>query len=183
MAKLVQERPPSIGAAAVRDILSVSGCISPPFTEYIDYWRHNGYWFFDSPAIIASLAHENGIDLTGSRLFYYEVGEDQFDGSWEPFHPEGSFPTQVVEPATKNLEGFDVVSFYAGSSPECSPLSCNAIASEVDVNEHCLLRSEEDARRLLQSGRLEHAEPGPYRILAVYSVDEPWPPPGDVPQS
>ena len=44
----------------------------------------------------------------------------------------------------------------------------HAVASEVTVNEHCLLTSEADARMLLQSGRLEHAEPGPYRIFAVY---------------
>ena len=178
MAKLIRARPGSIDTSEVLDIFSVSGCISPPFAEYIDFWRHNSYWLFDSPSIIAELAGDHGIDLHGSKLFYYEVSEEQFDGSWESFEPERSLPTNVIEPPAKDLEGFDVVSFYAGTSPECSPLSCNAIASEVDVNHHCLLRSEAEAKHLLESGLFEHAEPGPYRIFAVYSIGEPWPPPG-----
>jgi hypothetical protein len=177
MAKRISDRPASLEGDFV-NIYSVSGCMSRPFADFIDYWKHNGYWFFDSPAVIEALAREHEIDLAGTVLFYYEVHEDQFDGTWERFEPEQSFPTDVTEPASKQLEGFDVVSFYAGTSPECSPLSCNALASEQEVNEHCLLTSEEEARTLVKSGRLGHAEPGPYRIFAVYSVGLSWPPAG-----
>ena len=175
MAKRVSDRPPSLDGDFV-DIYSVSGCISRNFAEFIDYWKHNGYWFFDSPAVIETLARDHAIDLTGTKLFYYEVHESEFNDTWEPFEPEHSLPTDVVQPASKQLEGFDVVSFYAGTTPECSPLSCNAVASEQAVNEHCLLVSAEEAHRLVECGRLDHAEPGPYRIFAVYSLNLNWPP-------
>ena len=34
-------------------------------------------------------------------------------------------------PEARVLEGYDVVTFSAQTSPECSPLSCNALASEI----------------------------------------------------
>jgi hypothetical protein len=71
------------------------------------------------------------------------------------------------------LEGYDIVNFYVHTSPECSPLSCNSVATEVKTNKHCLLPTFEDAKQLIESGRLEGAEPGPYRIFSVYSVK--WP--------
>jgi hypothetical protein len=172
MAKRVSGRPDWLDAPQVVDIYSVSDCISDDFADYINYWKHNGYWFFDSPEIIQQLALENSIDLTGTRLFYYEVYELEFDaddeGEWLQFEP--SFPTKVVAPTTKILEGFDVVSFYAGSSPECSLLSCNGVAKELETNMHCLLTSLEEAKRLLETGAFERCEPGPYRVFAVYSV-------------
>jgi len=70
--------------------------------------------------------------MKGTSLFYYEVYENEFDGEkWLAFEPEKSFHTSVVVPSTKILEGFDVVTFWARSSPECLPLSCNDMASEL----------------------------------------------------
>ena len=46
-----------IKAERVSDIYSVSGCVSKNFADYINYWKHNGYWFFDSPRIIQLLEH------------------------------------------------------------------------------------------------------------------------------
>ena len=176
MAKHVKSRPSTIDAPQVADVYSVSSCISEDFADFINFWMHNGFWLFDSPAIISDLAQTHGIDLAKTRLFYYEVAENEFAVSWRKFEPEHSFETNVLRPAIKHLEGFDIASFYAGSNPECSPLSCNAVAGEVPVNEHCLLASEDDAKRLIESEKFEHVEPGPYRIFAVYSVGDPWPP-------
>ena len=89
------------------------------------------------------------------------------------FEPEPSFGTNVSVPEAKVLEGYDVVTFFAQTSPECSPLSCNSLAAEVETNSHCLLQSFEQARKLLESGTFNDSEPGPYRIFAVYSVA--WP--------
>jgi hypothetical protein len=175
MAKRVAERPAWL-SAAITDVYSVSGCISPDFGDFIHHWRHNGYWLFDSPTLIEELCREQSIDLAGTRLFYFEVADRQFDREWLPFSPEPSFETRVREPERKVLEGFDVVSFYAQTTPECSPLSCNSLASEIPVNAHCLLDSEQEAIALVESGRLELAEPGPYRVFAVYSAGIPWPP-------
>jgi hypothetical protein len=176
MAKRVAQSPDWLGAPKVDDIYSVSSCLSEDFAEYINYWRHNGYWLFDSPDVIGRLAERNAIDLQGASLFYYEIHERQFDqetGSWGPFGPEPSFALDVETPAAARLEGYDVVCFSVGTSPECSPLSCNGLAKEIETNRHCLLSSLEDAKGLLETGRFARCEPGPYRIFAVYSVD--WP--------
>jgi len=38
------------------------------------------------------------------------------------------------------------------------------------TNRHCLLPSLEAAVQALESGQFAHSEPGPFRIIAVYSV-------------
>ena len=175
MAKRVSLRSEWLKAERVVDIYSVSNCVSPDFADYINYWKHNGYWFFDSPEIIQELAREQLIDLRGTSLFYYEVYGLEFheyEKQWTPFQP-ASFTTEVREPDTKILEGYDVVTFSVGTNPECSPLSCNGLAAEVETNQYCLLTSLEQARDLLEQGRFKDSEPGPYRIFAVYSVA--WP--------
>ena len=175
MAKHVSSRPDWLKAERVADIYSVSNCISKDFADYINYWQHNGYWLFDSPAIIRQVVVEHTLDLTNTRLFYYEVHELEFDEAaslWKPFAPEPAFTTQIIEPMTKQLEGYDVVTFDRQANPGCSPLSCNSLASEVETNQHCLLPSLEQARQMLEQGVFKNSEPGPYRIFAVYSV--PW---------
>ncbi len=160
----------------VEDIWSVSGCLSKSFCDFVPHWKHNGYWLFDSPDTIRDLAEKEGVELSGLRLFYYEVHGEQFDcetGAWSAFAPEASLPTHVQPPATKRLEGFDVVSFSAQTAPECSPLSCNGLARVVAVNKHCLLATLQEARTLLESGRFKDCEPGPYRIFAVHTVTQP----------
>lgn len=176
MAKHIATRPDWLKADRVVDVFSVSNCVSDDFADYINYWKHNGYWLFDSPETIRELAKENTLDLTNTRLFYYEVYELEYDEKgklWKPFGPEPSFKTEISQPEKRHLEGYDVVNFYVHSSPECSPLSCNSLASEVETNVHCLLPSFDMAKQLLDKGKFDNSEPGPYRIFAVYSVQ--WP--------
>jgi hypothetical protein len=51
MFKKVMQRPDWLNADGVDDIYSLSGCTSEYFTDYIDYWKHNGYWLFNSPIL------------------------------------------------------------------------------------------------------------------------------------
>ena len=172
MAKHIYKRLNWNKAPHVADIYSLSGCMSKDFADYIEFWKHNGYWMFDSPEIIANIAKEHSIVLNDTLLFYYEVYEKEFDGaSWQEFRPEPSFATEVIPPSQKKLEGFDVVTFYAKACPECSPLSCNSMAEELPTNSHCLFDSFDEAERNLSNGRFKDCEPGPYRIFAVYSVE------------
>jgi hypothetical protein len=146
MAKRVASLPTWL--PRISTIYSVSGCVSNHFAEYINFWKHNGY----------------------TLLFFYEVFEQQYDaGRWAPFAPEPTFDTAVKPPPKKQQEGFDVVTFSSQTSPECSPLSCNALGAE-PTNSHCLLESFEDARRLVENGTFDDGEPGPHRIFAVYTV-------------
>jgi len=174
MAKRISIRPEWLKADRVSDIYSVSSCVSEDFADFINYWKHNGYWLFDSPEIIQNIADENQLDLAGTKIFYYEVYDLEYDEdekSWVPFDAELSFETQVIAPDEKHLEGYDIVTFCVHTSPECSPLSCNSVATEIQTNQHCLLPSFDKAKQLLVDGSFKDAEPGPYRIFAVYSVE------------
>jgi hypothetical protein len=175
MAKRVSARPEWLTAAQVVDIYSVSPCASSDFARWIPYWKHNGYWLFDSPEVIEHVAREDGVDLLGTSLFFYEVYEQEFDeieGTWADLEPE--FPTQVIVPPEKVLDGYDIVSFSCGTSAECSPLSCNHLATEVETNSHCLLATLEQAKQLLEGGVFGGCEPGPFRVFAVSSVSWPY---------
>ena len=170
--KTVELRPAWIEAPGVRDIYSLSRCISDAFDDYIEHWKHNGYWLFDTPAIMQAIAREAGLHLEDMKLFYYEVYEKEYSeevGTWAPFEPE-QFPTNVKRPEELHLEGFDVVTFSARTSPECSPLSCCNLAKDLPVNAHCLFDTFEQAWQALETGKFNHSEQGPFRIVAVYSV-------------
>jgi len=176
MAKRVVERPDWLGATQVSDVYSVSGCVSEEFADYIDCWKHNGYWLFDSPEMIREVARDKVVSLEGAKLFYYEAYEMEFDEKrmgWGSFAADSDLKTNVAVPEVMTLEGFDLVTFYGQTSPECSPLSCNSLAKEVPTNEHCLVGTFEEAKASLEAGKFSGAEPGPYRIFAVYSVE--WP--------
>lgn len=173
MSKKVAQRPDWLNASQVFDIYSLSGCTSCYFFDYIRYWKYNGYWLFDSPTIIKEIVAELKLDVSGTTLFYYEVFEQEFDeesGEWSAFGPERSFSTHVEAPASTKLEGYDVVSFSAGSNPECSPLSCNHLAETLPTNQHCLFESFGEAKHSLEAGKFKECEPGPFRIFAVYTV-------------
>ena len=174
MAKTVRKAPGWLDSSRVDDVYSVSGCVSKDFLNPVDFWQHNGYWLFDRPATIQQLAEQDGLELSDTQLFYYEVYENEYNGKdqrWEPVTPDASFPLDVVKPASAQLQGFDVVSFSAGTRAECTPLSCNGMARDIHTNQHCLLSSLEEARALLEQGRFNTGEPGPYRIFAVYTLN------------
>ena len=168
--KKVEKKSDWFNAENIKDIYSLSPHISKNFTDYIDYWLHNGYWLFDSPDIMEEIIRKENIKLGEMTLFYYEVHELEYDdGEWAPFLPEKSFTTNIKVPDNKILEGFDVVTFSCRTTPECSPLSCCNLAGKIQVNEHCLLESFQDAEKALSSGFFDNSEPGPFRIFAVYS--------------
>jgi hypothetical protein len=174
MAKRICAKPEFLKAPSVVDIYSVSSYVNDDFADYIQFWKHNGYWLFDSPEVIQSAAQENSIDLRDMSLFYHRVHEMEFDGHhWSPFAPDSSVTTNVATPLRKELEGFDVVTFWAGNAPECSPLSCNGMAENLRTNAHCLFDTFEEAESCLNEGRFAGGEPGPHRIFGVYCVA--WP--------
>ncbi len=130
MAKRVVRKPDWLKISGIEDIYSVSGCISKNFADYINFWKHNGHWLFDSPEVIEQIVREQSIDLAESTMFYYEVYDQEFDDAkerWCPYEREESFTTNVRLPGQKILAGFDVV-----NSTQKTPLNarrCRAILS------------------------------------------------------
>lgn len=178
MAKQIVARPEWLLAEGVEEILSLSGCFSKDFADWIDFWKHNDHWLFDSPAIIQELGHEHGIDLTNCRWFYYECHDSLYNEEarvWQAYNPETTFGTSVQAPVNAILRGYDVVSRSCGSTAECSPLSCNHMAGKIPVNRHCLLDSLEEAIQRIDLEEFVSCEPGPYQIIAVFEVPQPPP--------
>jgi hypothetical protein len=178
MAKCVTLKPDWLESAGVKWIHSISNHVSTDFCEYIQYWKHNGFWLFDSPDLIRDIAATEAVDLSRSKFFYYEAYEQEYDEdthAWNGFDPEQSFTTEVVIPQSKELLGFDVVTFSCHTSPECSPLACNSLANQIPVNQYCLMESFEQAKQALEAGWFDHSEPGPFRIFAVYALPQAWP--------
>lgn len=173
MAKQVSTRPYWLKNNQIQEICSLSGCISKDIADYINYWRHNGFWLFDSLDVIQELAREENIDLSSTTLFFYESFEyqwDEFENQWQIFSADQAFSTQVALPLNKELLGYDIVSFSTGNQAECSFLSCNHMAEEIEVNAHCLLDSFQQAKQLLEKSTFKDCEPGPSRIIAVYKL-------------
>ena len=88
-------------------------------------------------------------------------------------------PPDVSYIPGKTLQGYDVVNFTQWELVAlfcCSPLSCNGIVEKILLNPHCLFDTLPQARAALLSGAFENSEPGPFRIVAVYTC-----PSGDSP--
>ena len=176
MAKRVSSRPDWLDAPMVQEVCSVSTCIFEAFCDYIPYWKHNGYWFFDSPQVITLLARENGISLVDTTLVFYRGYDEQFDadlGVWTTYDVTPDIATNVSSPEAEKCLGYDVVTYSQHHSPECSPLSCCHLAAEIDVNKYCLLDSLDFAINLLGDGVFDDTEPSPFRIIGISKV--PWP--------
>jgi hypothetical protein len=182
MAKFIASPPEWFRTERVMDMYSFTPHGSKGFEYFIDDWQEgevepsNAYRLYDSPELIRQLASTHHVDLSGSRLFFYEVYEQEYhedDAQWYPL--DRPVPKLgIVAPSVKTLEGYDVVAVEA-RMPDCSPLcpACGTVATVVETNEHCLLTSLAGARQLLSEGRFANSEPGPFQIFAVYSVD--WP--------
>ena len=179
LAKRISKRAEWLKASQVVDIYSVAACVNDDFADYVAFWKHNGWWFFDSPEAIQQVAQQHSIDLEATQLFYYEVHEFEFhQGEWRSFSAwEDSWKDSdgIVPPEHKLLDGYDVVTFWPENSPnpEHSPLSCNGLASELKTNSHCLFDTFEEAYLAVNGRQFDDSEPGSLRIFAVFSVG--WP--------
>ena len=79
-------------------VYSVGSSVNDDFADYVNYWKHNGWWFFDSPAAIQEVAREHSINLDDTLLFFYEVYEFEFhDGDWRSFSTGMSSGRHQVE--------------------------------------------------------------------------------------
>jgi hypothetical protein len=161
------KRPDWLNAPCVEEICSVSTSISNAPEGWIDQWRHNEMWVYDTPELVWSVVPQ-GVRKEFA-LYAYEIFPIIFDGDQQqPFH----IPFLEVTPLPPSFErlGFDVVSRSCGTSFECSPLSCNHMAEHVLVTRHCLLSDAETAFQLAAEFARGGCEPGPCHVVLVWRV-------------
>jgi|GEM_PF-1541498 len=177
--KKIAQRPQWLRNADVRDIYSVSDCVS----QKIESDHLNRFGMHVSVEAARLLAKISSADNQHTQIFYYETFEYQSapkgtstelgaKRSWHPSFADDCLidSRSIVVPEDRRLEGYDVVSYKNEHDHDCSLLCCNHIAEEVEVNEHCLLSSFAEARQLLERNPLFHCSSDPARIVAVYSV-------------
>ena len=162
--KRIQKRPEWLHAPAVREVASVSLCISTGPKNWIDLWRHNDWGFYDS-CDVAWEAVPPG-DHGAFELFAFELYPTRFaDGQWQKLQITGVAPSPMNESFA--TLGYDVVSKSVSDFFECSPLSCNRMAAEVHVNSYCLVDTLDVARQLAETFESQGCEPGPYYVIRV----------------
>ena len=166
-AKRAALRPEYLAAPAVREICSVSECISSGAERWISVWRHNGLgWFNRVDDALSVVPEEQRAEF---RLFAYRMLPEVFSGNDRTalvlpgdVHPEplpDGFRSIGFDSASRSSE--------AGLGLECSPLSCNGLAAELPVNEHCLFPSLDAAIAGARGFALEQPEPGDYYVVEV----------------
>ena len=171
--KQVLPKPDYLQNKSVVSIFSVSGCISDDFCDYVNHWKHNKYWYFDSPELMNEIIEIENISTDNLKLFFYYAYEEQYDEvskTWSPYPFEPSFSTNIKIPSSSTFEGYDITSSSTGQFNECSPLSCNGLADEIPVNLNCLIPTLDEALELFRNNKLQGCEPGPYRVIEVHSV-------------
>lgn len=168
--KRIASRPKELDAPGVREIASVSSCISSGPENWIDHWRHNELGWFNTVADAVSVVPKTERALY--RLFAYRL---------EPFAYRQGNRIEIVIPTDLRPDpigpgfverGFDAVNKSKESifGFECSPLSCNYLAVELPTNEFCLFPNRDAAVAAAQLFSIEQPEPGDYYVIQVLEL-------------
>jgi len=166
-ARRIASKPDALQAPGVREICSVSECISSGADGWISAWRHNRLGWFNSvdDAISALPADQRG----AFRLFAYRMRPEIFRSRTRMAFtlPDDVDPEPL--PAGFHSIGFDSASrsSWDSLSLECSPLSCNGLAVALPVNEHCLFPTLDAAIAGAERFAAEQPEPGDYYVVEV----------------
>src|SRR5688572_12489142 len=165
--KRIEARPDFVKAPTVREICSVSDCISSGPKNWIDLWLHNEFGWFNT------ILDARRITPVGQesvyRLFAYRIHREIFrDGVRVPLRIPADVNPQPI-PASFRRLGFDCVnrSTYTVLGFECSPLSCNSMADEILTNEFCLFPTFEAGLSGAERFSREQPEPGDYFLIEV----------------
>jgi hypothetical protein len=161
-ARRIAVAPDWLKAPHVREICSVSECISAGPPGWIDRWQHNAFGWYNRmqdarQAVPAARAHEY-------RLFAYRLHPEIFrQGRRMPLSVPADIRPEPIPGAFRSL-GFDAASksSESGIGLECSPLSCNGMARECPANELCLFPTIEAAMAGADRFSREQPEPGDY---------------------
>lgn len=161
--KRILPRPDWLAAPAVREIWSVSHCMSKAPEGWIDHWKHNAQWLYDTVALAESVVPPGERDAFS--IVGYRVAATMFDEGDEVPLDEAIQPLPGPEVGFESL-GFDAVGRLQ-TTFACSPLSCNHAADKLATNEHCLFRTVQEAMPAAREFSRGGWEPGPYWIVEV----------------
>jgi hypothetical protein len=158
----------AMACPGVTEIWSVSHCMSPGPDNWIQCWRHNALGLFDTPALAQSVVPAGLADafqIVGYRLWLEAFGAG-------PRLPALEGTAELPPAAGFDVVGYDAVSSSRACEFECSPLSCNGAASDMDVNDRCLFTSAGDAAAAARTFAAGLFEPGPYYVVEVLAAGE-----------
>jgi hypothetical protein len=163
------QRPDWLRNRGVEEICSVSCCISEAPEGWIDFWRHNECWAFNTQELAWSVVPaERRADF---QLYAYKMFPVGFEHGRRT---DREFPKLDVEPLPPSFVriGYDAVSRDQTPMFECSPLSCNGLAEDHTVNRYCLVDTEEAALQLALECSISEPEPGAYFVIKVWRLRE-----------
>src|ERR1700744_3281073 len=115
-------RPPDWlkGAPIVEQVCTASTCCGMrPNVDWINLWRHNDMWLYDSPELAWNILSEE--EKPECEVHAYRMLPVLFDrGQQQPFQ----VPPLNVQPLPASYKrlGYDVVSRPTGNAFGCSPL-------------------------------------------------------------
>ena len=164
--KLIAPKADGFSVRGVREVCSVGNCIAKPPDGWIEHWLHNELGWFNTLADARRIIPP-GIDAY--RLFAYRLYPRVFvEGLEAPLEVPADVRPEAIPPSFSCI-GFDAANKSMPSvlGLECSPLSCNGLAAELPVNDHCLFRSLDEALAGARRFSLGGAEPGDYYVVQV----------------
>jgi hypothetical protein len=171
-AKRILPRPDYIASPRVREICSVSNCISPGPDDWLESWRHNELGWFNSISDALRVVPRDTVEQF--RLFAYRVAPQVHRGGarLDTALPPDVYPEPI--PPDFLVRGFDAVSksFDGTIGFECSPLSCNYLAVDFDTNEFCLFSSLDAAIGAADKFSVDQPEPGDYYVVQVLEAPQ-----------
>jgi hypothetical protein len=175
--KRVMLNPDWLQVPRVLEVCSVSNCISVPPEGWVERWLHNEFGWFNRIADAVRIAPADS--RTEYRLFAYRLYPEVFRRSGRvALVVPGDVRPDPIPHAFQSL-GFDSVnkSMESVLGFECSPLSCNSMAAEWNVNERCLFPSLELALAAADRFATDQPEPGDYYVVEV--LEDPMAAAGD----
>lgn len=165
----ITECPEPFREAGLQEICFVSECISEGPPGWIDAWKHNEWFVFDSEELAWEMVPG---DRAAYDMYAYKILPVRFNGEITPIDVK---PSATGDLSGYEFLGYDIVSRSCDSAFECSPLSCNGGYKEFRVNTHCLIDELEYAWGIASEigGSAKEKggwEPGPYFLVAVYRL-------------
>jgi hypothetical protein len=169
--KHTERKPDWLNAAGVEEICSASCCISQGPDDWVTKWLHNEMWVYDTSETAWSVVPDSlrpTFDLYAYKLFPVLIE----GGQQKPL----ALPKINAQPLSTSFMrlGYDAVSRSSGTAFECSPLSCNLMAKEIQINRYCLLDEPETAFRKALEFEQSGCEPGPYLVVEVWRSSSEW---------